>query len=297
MKDITLSKADRDDAETKYTGVGKKLHSHYYGGTYDDSKKFLFGSHKTHTNILPICDGHDVDLIFKIPREIFDKYDAYESSGQAALLQDVRNALKEKYTTTDKIKAWTKVVLVEFSEGHHNVEVLPALELEDGTFKIPNSCDGGDWEIFDPRAELKKFEDSNKASDGLTRDLAKMIKSWIRKTSSLDYTSYKMLNDVIEFVNTNYSDGIGNDTYADVVCAFFDYLETSCDDDDPRLSAIKTAHSRAIKAMEYADDNKPKEASEKWRQIFGDKFPLVEKNPEREIKAAPIVNPARPWLG
>lgn len=29
-------------------------------------------------------------------------------------------ALKAKYTTTDKIKVWGKVVLVQFTDGTHN---------------------------------------------------------------------------------------------------------------------------------------------------------------------------------
>ena len=94
------------------------------------------------------------------------------------MLQEVRGILKEKYTTTDKIKAWGKVVLINFSDGHHNVELLPALELDDKTFKIPNSENGGSWEIFNPREELEKFKISNENTHGLTRNLIKMMKSW-----------------------------------------------------------------------------------------------------------------------
>lgn len=77
-------------------------------------KKYLFGSYKTKTNVRPLTEDQDVDVLFKIPQSTYDKFDKYESNGQAALLQEVRNILKEKYTTTDTIKAWGKVVLVQF---------------------------------------------------------------------------------------------------------------------------------------------------------------------------------------
>ena len=122
IENITLTQAQSDDAKKKYTGVCEKLYDAYYTDDYDEGKKYLFGSYKTKTNVRPLTSDQDVDVLFKIPQETFDKYEAYESNGQEALLQEVRDILKEKYTTTDKIKAWGKVVLVNFSEGHHNVD-------------------------------------------------------------------------------------------------------------------------------------------------------------------------------
>lgn len=111
IENITLTQTQSDDAKKKYTGVCEKLYDAYYTGDYDESKKYLFGSYKTKTNVRPLTSDQDVDVLFKIPQETFDKYEAYESNGQEALLQEVRDILKEKYTTTDKIKAWGKVDL------------------------------------------------------------------------------------------------------------------------------------------------------------------------------------------
>ncbi len=295
IENITLTQTQSADAEEKYTGVCEKLHSSYYAGDYNENKKFLFGSYKTKTSIRPLTSDQDVDVLFKIPQATFDKFDAYESNGQEALLQEVRNILREKYTTTDKIKAWGKVVLVNFTEGHHNVELLPALELEDNTFKIPNSENDGSWEIFDPRAELNKFNDSNDATGGLTRDLAKMLKAWAHNTTSMNYRSCDRMNDIISFLNSNYPIGIGSATYSKVVFDFFDYMAVRCCDEIK--SYIDTAFTSAQKALEYEDNEKPKEASEEWRKIFGKEFPLIKENPLRESKCESIsVNPIRPWL-
>ena len=294
LENITLTQAQSDDAKTKYTGVCEKLFNAYYTGEYDESKKFLFGSYKTKTNVRPLTSDQDVDVLFKIPQETFDKYDAYESNGQEALLQEVRGILKEKYTTTDKIKAWGKVVLINFSDGHHNVELLPALELDDKTFKIPNSENGGSWEIFNPREELEKFKISNENTHGLTRNLIKMMKSWAHNNTSMSYKSHERLNDVISFLSEYYPVGKGDVSYSKIVFDFYDFMSNRCE--KVLKSYIDTALERARKALEYEDNNKPKEASEEWRKIFGCNFPPVTENPKSENKSESISqNPIRPW--
>ena len=226
INEITLTQCQCEDAQTKYTGVCQKLYSHYYNGEYDDGKKYLFGSYKTKTNVRPLTEDQDVDVLFKIPQSTYDKFDKYESNGQAALLQEVRNILKEKYTTTDTIKAWGKVVLVQFQENHHNVELLPALEQDDGAFLIPNSENGGSWETFDPRAEVERFQTSNESTNGLTRELAKMLKTWAHNTTSMSYKSCKRLDDVITFLDEFYPQGKETTSYAKIVFDFFDYMSS-----------------------------------------------------------------------
>ena len=293
INEITLTHCQYEDAKTKYTGVCQKLYSHYYDGEYDDGKKYLFGSYKTKTNVRPLTEDQDVDVLFKIPQSTYDKFDKYESNGQAALLQEVRNILKEKYTITDTIKAWGKVVLVQFQENHHNVELLPALEQDDDTFLIPNSENGGSWETFDPRAEVERFQTSNENTSGLTRELAKMLKTWAHNTTSMSYKSCKRLDDVITFLDEFYPQGKETTSYAKIVFDFFDYMSSRCGDDIK--SYINTALFHARKALEYDSNEKPVEASEQWRTIFGDKFPKVQSNPIKKNESQSIINPIRPW--
>ena len=293
INEITLTHCQCEDAQTKYTGVCQKLYSHYYNGEYDDGKKYLFGSYKTKTNVRPLTEDQDVDVLFKIPQSTYDKFDKYESNGQAALLQEVRNTLKEKYTTTDTIKAWGKVVLVQFQENHHNVELLPALEQDNGAFLIPNSENGGSWETFDPRAEVERFQTSNESTNGLTRELAKMLKTWAHNTTSMSYKSCKRLDDVITFLDEFYPQGKETTSYAKIVFDFFDYMSSRCGDDIK--SYINTALSHARKALEYDSNEKPVEASEQWRTIFGDKFPKVQSNPIKKNESQSIINQIRPW--
>ena len=294
-EEIRLTSNQSDNAKTKYTGVCKVLHKEYYENNYDGKSKFLFGSYKTKTNIRPISEMQDVDVLFKITQETFDKFNNYDSNGQSALLQEIKDVLKNTYSTTDKISGWGKVVLVKMADGSHNIEVLPALENEDGTFTIPETANGGSWENFDPRKQVDEFTTSNSDTNGLTADLGRMMKSWKRNISSVLYSSHALLNDIIEFLNSEFTNGAEYEDYHEVVKNFLDSIKNNCTDSD-RKSLITTAFNRAVKAIEYMDDDKPKEASEEWRKIFGEKFPKVSENPKKNSNnVVPIIKPARPW--
>jgi len=112
---LKLTVKQKEDAVTKYTNVSKLLHNEFYETDYNGSTKLLIGSYGKHTNIRP---PEDVDLLFKIPESIYVQYE--DSPG--ALLQRIRNVLNKTYTTTEEIHAWGKVVLIQFSDGTHNVE-------------------------------------------------------------------------------------------------------------------------------------------------------------------------------
>lgn len=271
-ENIRLTEAQRKDAQTKYTGVCKVLHAHFYPNTdYNGNTKLLFGSYTEHTAIRPITADQDVDVLFKITGETFQQYAAYQSGGQAALLQEVRRVLSDsRYGLGEKPKAWGKVILVKTADGTHNVELLPAYERADGTFMIPNSENGGSWDFFDPRTQLEKFRSSNKQTSGLTGDLYRMVKRWAREVSSVSIKSFQLKNFVMSFLTTyNY----GGKEYAQVVADFFSYILSVVDTDN--RSYVETAKARADKALAFESEGKDEDATVEWKKVFGSSFPAT----------------------
>ena len=102
LKRLKLTKLQKKDARTKYTNVAKILHNEFYETDYTGATKLLIGSYGKRTNIRP---PDDVDLLFKIPAEVYSQYE--DSPG--ALLQRIRKAIGKHYTTTEKISAWGKI--------------------------------------------------------------------------------------------------------------------------------------------------------------------------------------------
>lgn len=293
INNLSLTDAQRNDAKTKYTGIIDCLAKHFYDRDSNSNDQYLFGSYKTKTNIRPIKEGSDVDVLFKIDEDTYEKY----KDNPSGLLQEVRKALKEKYTTTEEIHAWGKVVLVEFSDGHHNVEVLPALKNDDDTFKIPNTEGGGSWEEdFDPRKQVDSFQKSNDATSNLTRELTKILKNWVRNTSTLTYKSYQLVEDVIAFLEDSYPDGKSNSKYEEIVQSFFIYKKSRLSLSDDRYCHFDTALERANKAIQYEKEGKHIEASEEWRKVFDPTlFPKAEENEKREQDIHRFSTAPKPW--
>lgn len=292
LDNLQLTAKQREDAQTKYTGVCKTLYPVFYDGTYTDDAKYLFGSYKTKTHIAPMCETQDVDVLFKIDDETYEQY----KDNPAGLLQKIRHALKDRYKTTETIKVWGKVVLVQFSDNHHNVELLPALEQGNGTFLIPNTENGGTWEVFDPRSQVNSFSESNKDTDGKTRSLVQMMKKWVKETATLSYKSYCIVEDVIRFLDVVYDNEVSSVQYDKLVEGFLIFLENNTPAHlNSQKNHISTAKTRVVKAIELAAEGKNIAASREWRKVFGSYFPLAEKDEVVKSKPTSIVNPAKPW--
>jgi hypothetical protein len=263
LSNIKLTSNQKDDAKTKYTGVCTKLHTHYYDSEYNGSSKLLIGSYGKKTNIRP---ARDIDVIFKMPEDKFEQYNSHTSNGQSNLLNKIKSILEEKYSSTS-IKVFGKVVVVEFSDPQHNVEVLPSFEEEDGKFKIPNSANGGSWEIWDPRNEIKKIDDSDNNNSGLTRKLVRMIKKWSGKCS-INLKSYKIEESVIKFLDENAY------IFSNTQNLIYDYFTFLVDEiEEGQKSHAETAKKRSKKAIDYFNEEKELKAVAEWKKILGDDFP------------------------
>jgi hypothetical protein len=264
LQRLKLTKRQREDAKTKYTSVAKLLHNAFYETEYNRSTRLLIGSYGKKTNIRP---PGDVDLLFKIPAETLAQYQNYEGNGPAALLQKIRDILGDTFTATEKISAWGKVVLVQFSDGTHNVELLPGYEA-DGVFIIPNSENGGSWDSFDARADLAVVADSNARTGGVTRKLIRIVKRWRKRNTTMRIKAYELEQFCAQFLDENEYEG---KPWAVLVADFFEWLASVTSQD---ATFIETARSRATKAVDYEQRGKPVHACNEWRKVFGNRtFP------------------------
>ena len=312
LSNIQLTRQQLDDAITKHNGVRKTLHEAYYSSAYEPTvtkqmnevyksalfrsydaselqldegyvyrSSLLVGSYGKNTAIAP---PSDIDILFQLPYDQFNRYDNYYGNGQSQLLQDVKAVLKKTYSRTD-LRADGQVVLVPFSS--YNVEVLPAFKLMSGQYYYPDTHNGGSWKITDPKAEKENISDSNKRSKGNTVRLIKMIKAWKH------YCNVPIKSLVIELRAVNF---LSSWKYYDKGATYYDwmirdffeellkYVNGSCA--IPGLeekifygdlweSKAKSALSRSKKACEYEAGNDPDSATDEWKKIFGSRFELL----------------------
>lgn len=265
-ENIKLTSLQKEDAKIKYNGVCKKLHDYYYPNIeYTGKTKLLVGSYGKGTHIRP---ARDIDVVFVLPSEKFDQYNDNLSNCQSQLLQDIKKILEEKYSDTN-VRAFGKVVVVEFSEGRHKVEVVPAWEKNDGTFVIPNSENGGHWNLCDYRKSIEIINNSNK-STGRTKMLIRMIKKWSENCTA-KVSSFQIEESVLNFLMFL--------SYKENPCSvfvrdFFEYFYKN-ENDSELKSHLLTALNRSNKACDFENEGKLKDSAIEWQKIFGRDFPVV----------------------
>lgn len=277
LSNIRLTSQQLEDARTKYDGVCKKLHDHYYSSEYTGVTKLLIGSYGKKTNIRP---ARDVDVIFKLPPDKYQTDTNYNY--QSYLLQEVRDILKEKYPASD-IRGDGPVVVVNFSNDHF-IEVVPAIELTSDKFYIPITTDGGYWKLDDPRSLFKFIDDSDASTNGNTRNLIRMIKRWQAVCSVPIKSLVIEIRAVLFLIDYEYKDK--SSMYYDwMVRDYFKQLIEKAGNEyklpgltekisygDAWKSKAESAYARAVKACEYETDKNEELATEEWKKIFGEDY-------------------------
>ncbi|MCM2417664.1 nucleotidyltransferase [Streptomyces sp. RKAG293] len=274
ISNIAVTSTELTDAKTKLNGVGSKLHSRYYGTTYDGSTVKLIGSYGKQTQVRP---PRDVDILFIMPVAEYHRYSSYSGNGQSQLLQDIKAVIQQRYPTTDKIRGDGQVVVVPFSGGH-TVELLPAWH-SNGKFIIPNTHNGGSWKLVDHDAEIANIADSDTATNGQTRSLIEMMKIW-QANCAVPIKSLVLELRAVNFLKDWEHRGKGSTYYDYMVRDFLEELikhaNATCkipgidekyNYGDDWLSKAEMALGRAKKACNYEPDDVW--ATEEWQKIFG----------------------------
>ena len=77
--------------------ITKKLNLKYYpDDNFNDVEKdhlYVVGSVGRKTTIK---NTSDFDILFQLPQEVYNQYNNYSGNGQSALLQEVKNIIKER---------------------------------------------------------------------------------------------------------------------------------------------------------------------------------------------------------
>jgi len=289
-EDIVLD--NRDTINTSINEIAKKLNSCYYELENEkESNMYVVGSVGRNT---AIKGTSDVDLIFDLPQETYNKFNAYESNGQSALLQEVKNYLKERYPNTD-LRGDGQVVVVEFV--NYTVEVVPGFKQSDDSFKYPDSNDGGSWKKTDPLPEQDASKACNENTYGNFENLCHMLRMW-KNESGFKFGGLLIDTLVYDFFDDNDSYGeVGYKDYLDLVKEVFSYLKEQ-DKDRSYWYALgsnqqvnNTDNGKFVNKAQVAYDllteydEESAEINDKLIEIFGSKFPSSQEEYEQNSTA------------
>ncbi|RKI61102.1 nucleotidyltransferase [Corallococcus sp. AB049A] len=274
-----LSNLQIDNAETismRYGEITAALNKEFRDTESKTDNRLQVGSYGRSSAIKEISD---LDMLYIMPSTAWDDYCG--DGGQYKLLDTASNAIKARYPKTD-IFVDRLVVRVLYQNFH--VEVQPVFETDDGSFKYPDTYNGGNWKITKPREEIDAMSEVDERKNGNLRRLAKMTRAWKNKHGVgiggllIDTLAHNFLESTKDYDEKSflYFDWMSRD--------FFSYLAALPEQEyfaalgsgqrvrvkSKFQKKAKKAYELCLKAIEA--EGRPTQNA-KWRKIYGRPFP------------------------
>lgn len=200
VKLLEISEDEASEWRKKIERINKKLTEKYYDDSSHHTK--IVGSVGRGT---AIAGNSDYDVLYRLPQDVFKRISSHQGNGQSDLLQEIRDQILETYSTTS-VSGDGQVVVIEFSDGS-KMEILPAFEQPDGSFKHPDSNDGGSWKTTNPQPEIDSATKANSESGGIYSDLCRMLRKW-KNRQGFAFKGLLIDTLVYKFLETQDYDGI-----------------------------------------------------------------------------------------
>ena len=278
---LRMPAAVQSTVQMRYKQITQRLNRDFYGWDSDTLNTIYVGSYGRGTAI----HISDIDVIFKMPPGSYSRYNNYANNGQSQLLQDLRTSLRRTYSSS-AIKGDGQVTDIYFSDGM-KFEIVPGIVMADDTFRYPDSNEGGSWRVTDPRSEIAAVSEFDRQTNGTMRHLCRMVRAW---KDQWDVSMGGLLIDTLAhhfLSNWRYRDKSFL-WYDWLTRDFFEYL-AGIDDQQSYWHAVgsnqlvfprgnfsykaKRAYHIALEAISYETSKYEWSANQKWREIYGNKFP------------------------
>lgn len=267
--------------QSRYQQITKRINLDYWNSSSETEHSLYVGSYGRGTEIWT----SDIDIIVRLPYSIYEKFDKYSGNGQSALLQEVKGVLQKTYSTS-YIKADGQVIGIDFSDGI-SFEIVPTFINNDGSYTYPDTNNGGAWKVTDPKKEIDAMNSRNNETNKNLKRLCRMARAWKQKCNVpmsgilIDTLAYKFMDDW-EYKDKSY-------LYYDYMSRdFFEYLKDLDKNQDYWLAPgsqryvwkdenfqnkARIAYDNALSAISYESNNQSYSSKQKWREIYGTKFP------------------------
>lgn len=227
----------------------------------------------------------DIDMLFEMPWSTYNTYNAYITNGQSALLQAVKNSIATTYPNTD-LKGDGQIVLVKFADGM-KMEVLPAFKNSDDSYTFADSNAGGSWKTTNPIPEIKAVATGDILTTNNLRHLCRMTRAWKYycnvpiKGLLIDTLAYRFLTNwsyrdksflYYDWMSRDFFEFLKNQTENQTIWYAIGSNQAIYNPDNFRYKAT-VAFNKAKEAIQLQTDDKEWSAKQKWREIYGTRFP------------------------
>jgi hypothetical protein len=243
--DLKISTDKRSTISTRYESICKRLNKDFWNMDTTHGGRFV-GSYGRHT----ANDWFsDIDMIFEMP-----------------------SSLKSTYNTF--LKGDGQIIEVSFSDGM-KIEVLPAFKNDDNTFTYADTNNGGSWRKTNPIPEIEAINSGDTLTNNNLKRLCRMIRAWKYycdvpiKGLLIDTLAYRFL---VDWDNRDksylYYDWMSRD--------FFEYLKNQSSSQTTWYavgSSQAIYNEKSLEAIQSESDGFNWSAKQKWREIYGNRYP------------------------
>ncbi len=277
-----------DQISLRYGEITAALNREFRDTDSKTANNLQVGSYGRWTAIQGISD---LDMLYIMPATSWSDYNV--NGGQSKLLEKTKKILIDRYPRTT-IYVDSPVVRVLYTNFH--VEVQPVFEQEDGSFKYPDTSNGGSWKTTKPREEIAELAKINQEKNRNLRRLCKMTRAWKNKHGLgiggllIDTLAHNFLKSTDAYDDKSY-------LYYDYMSRDFFYYLSELPEQDyyaalgsgQRVKVKKKFQKPAKKAYNLCLDainaGGTDSENEKWRKIYGRPFPAAEKVTKAALEA------------
>lgn len=278
-KKIRFEEKDLESLKYRYKQITKRINLEYWNSTSEIQHSLYVGSYGRGT----ATHLSDIDMLVVLPYETYQRFNNRQGNIQSALLQEVKEALKKTYSTSH-IKADGQVVGINFADGI-NFEIVPVFKNWDGSFKYPDTNDGGSWKTTNPKKEIEEMDLYNNLTNGNLKRLCKMLREW-KDNKNVNISGYAIDTLAYNFIKSWVNKDKSYTYYDWMTRDFFEFLKQQNENSillapgsyntlyigKSFSNKADTAYEKAKEAI--SDEEKyPSCAKKEWREIYGSKFP------------------------
>jgi hypothetical protein len=277
LSNLTVSETHRQAGLKKFNNVVASLNRRYYGHSSETENGIVIGSWGKNTQIAP---PRDVDTLFLLPDDVYFRFQPRAGNRQSQLLQEVKDALLVTNSRTS-MHADRHVIAVPFDAV--TVELAVGFRCSDGNIIVCDAKGEGRYTVSTAIAEARDLDLSDRAWNGNTRALIRMIKCW-QDNCNVPLKSF-MIERLAQDFMLHWKHHLENVFYYDwMVRDFFAYLIQHSNGSlimpggevislgSDWLSRAQTAYRNAVSACENEHDNYQYLAGDDWQKIFGSKI-------------------------